>query len=170
MATTTAPGRNTLRKSNGRSPLRASRIRPDLITIRPDEPVTVACPDCGGWMTLRRGGMIRPHRSTDGHVRDERCPGSGQLIDLDLTPEQWGRRLVDASADAGKRRARNGGVHRMPKRDVAPAVSQMKATTAPLRYRLAEHQATCPKCQTAGHRCERADMLRRNMRRLAVWR
>jgi hypothetical protein len=161
-----APGRNTVRKSNVRPVRRASSFRPNLITIRPDEPVTLVCPDCGIWTTLRRGSTIRPHRSTSrGHgLREERCPGSGQLIDIDLTPEQWGARLVHTSADAAKRRSQQ--VVRRPKRPATPAVSQMRATTAPVRRLLADHQVECSKCQT-GRWCEKATRLRQRSNHLA---
>jgi hypothetical protein len=159
--TSHAPGRNTRRKSNDRPARRASSFRPHLITIRPDEPVTLVCPDCGIWTTLRRGNMIRPHRITSrGHgLRDVRCPGSGQLIDIDLTPEQWGARCWEATADAGQRRSQH--VVRKPKRPSTPAVSQMQAATAAVRRLLGDHQVECAKCQT-GRKCETRTRLRQH--------
>ncbi|MGI5262470.1 hypothetical protein [Streptomyces angustmyceticus] len=101
-------------KDNGRKPLLASKIRPDLINLRDGEQRTIVCGDCGRWRAIRRS-MVKPHRITmdsnkpkkTGSGVEEyvpRCLGSGQRIQFDITPEQWQARydkLADRRQDQG---------------------------------------------------------------------
>lgn len=72
-------------KHNGRPPITATSLAPANINLYPGEKPSAACPDCGRWRFIRRH-MLWPHRTEDGKSR---CPGSGQRIIIDLTPEQW---------------------------------------------------------------------------------
>jgi hypothetical protein len=79
-------------RHNGRPVLALSALPPDQVSLRPGEPVTVACPVCGRWRRVKRH-MLWPHRAHDGVSR---CPGSGQRVHVDLTPAQWLGRLEAA--------------------------------------------------------------------------
>lgn len=77
-------------RHNRRPPLRTSQLRANRVSLRPGERTQVACPFCDRWRLLERG-MLRPHRGDDGRSR---CPGSGQRIVVDESPDTWRRRLA----------------------------------------------------------------------------
>lgn len=90
-------------RHNGRPRLLASTLA--LTRIDP-ETRTVVCPRCETWRGLTRS-IIRVHSepTASDKVQGSRCPGSGQRITMDVTVEEWRRRLVDGERDAGSRRA-----------------------------------------------------------------
>lgn len=77
-------------RQNGRPPLRTSKMLSNRVSLHRGERAQVACPVCLRWRVLERG-MLRPHRADDGRSR---CPGSGQRVVVDESPEVWLRRLV----------------------------------------------------------------------------
>ncbi|MFB6507504.1 MULTISPECIES: hypothetical protein [unclassified Streptomyces] len=101
-----------------RPALLASEILPQNLNLRDGERRTVRCPDCETWRPLKRS-MISPHRVDDDPApgprryngdntprpRAGRCPGSAQLITMDITVEQWGHALLDAESIAASRRS-----------------------------------------------------------------
>ncbi|MCX5079211.1 hypothetical protein OHA84_38370 (plasmid) [Streptomyces sp. NBC_00513] len=101
-------------KHNGRAPLRASSVRPNLINLRDGEKRAIVCPDCTTWRPIRDRMVIahraEPHSGQPRHRRAEpgrtpRCPGSGQRIWFDITPDQWHEALADAVTEAASRQA-----------------------------------------------------------------
>jgi hypothetical protein len=88
-------------KHNGRPPLLASKLTPNLLILSPygGRPV-VACPDCGTWRVASRG-MLPAHRAEDDVTR---CPGSGQRVQIDLTYGVWRTRLAEATRETALRR------------------------------------------------------------------
>ncbi len=162
-------------RHNGRTPIKASSMRPENLNLREGEIRSVVCPDCNTWHRLTRS-MIHPHR--DGveqpkakgrHYFDEakqakpsngrRCPGSAQRIEIDLTLEEWGQALLAADGTAiGRRSARQ---HYKPLPAPAKPVTRMSpvpvsAVDALTAYR--EHLKKCRASTTAGrcggtHRC-----------------
>ncbi|MEU6053108.1 hypothetical protein ABZ829_22070 [Streptomyces xanthochromogenes] len=165
-------------RHNGRTPIKASTIRPENLNLRDGETRTVVCPECNTWHRLQRG-MIMPHRdgvevAKDGprRYRDDsnatkpsngrRCSGSAQRIDIDITPEQWGERLLAAETTAAGRRSVR--PVRKPQPQIAPAPTQMNAATRALREQLAQHlQGGCSRCRV-GH-CGQVTELRQRIRR-----
>ncbi|MFF7954035.1 hypothetical protein [Streptomyces griseorubiginosus] len=167
-------------RHNGRPAIKASMIRPENLNLREGEPRAVVCPKCNTWRRLTRS-MISPHR--DGadqpklegrRYRDEastvrpangrRCDGSGQRIEIDLTPEQWSQRLLAAESTASGRRTTR--PIRKPRPQAAPATGQMIPATRGPRELLAEHlQEDCAPCRS-GH-CGTAIEMRRRIRRIA---
>jgi hypothetical protein len=144
-------------KHNGRAPLKASDFKPDLINLRPGHRSAV-CPDCKTWRTVQNrmitAHRAEPHSGQPRHRRDEnhvsRCPGSGQRIWFDITPEQWqtrydrlANRRQNQAMDAGARHTTR--VKRMGSA-VAPPVS--KVTPAPLTAAAAlkAYRAHCEGC------------------------
>jgi hypothetical protein len=152
-------------RHNGRPAIKASTMRPENLNLREGEPRMVVCPDCNTWRRLTRS-MIHPHRGgvdqprpEDRRYRDDvsvarpsngrRCDGSGQRIDIDLTPEQWSQRLLAAESTASSRRTTR--PVRKPRPQSAPATGQMTPATRSLRELLAEHlQDDCAQCRS-GH-------------------
>ncbi len=103
-------------RHNGRPPLAASTLTPNLLMLSPGSRPVVACPDCGTWRVPRRG-MLPAHRAADGVTR---CGGSGQRMVIDVTPAEWRARLDAAVREAGLRRGSR--VHRGSRPPVAPPV------------------------------------------------
>ncbi len=103
-------------RHNGRPPLAASMLTPNLLMLAPDARPVLACPDCGTWRVPRRG-MLPAHRAADGVTR---CGGSGQRVVIDLTPAEWRARLDAAVREADVRRGSR--VHRGARPPVAPPV------------------------------------------------
>lgn len=87
-------------RHNGRAPLLASKMSPNMLSLHAGEPPMVACPDCTSWRVVRRS-MLQPHRAAD---KITRCPGSAQRIVIDLTAVEWQTRLAIACREAGLRR------------------------------------------------------------------
>ncbi|AEY94206.1 hypothetical protein SHJG_p1075 (plasmid) [Streptomyces hygroscopicus subsp. jinggangensis 5008] len=162
-------------RHNGRTPLKASQMRPEHLSLRENEPRLAVCPDCDTWHRIKRS-MILPHRDGTPVEKTERryfgdkpsggrrCDGSAQRIVIDITPEEWAERLLEAETTAaGRRTARP---IRKPRPQAAPAPVQMPAATRPLREQLAEHlQSDCPRCRAG--RCVRVIELRQRIRRTA---
>jgi hypothetical protein len=109
---------------NGRPALLASTLPPNVLNLRPGERPSMVCPDCQGWRLLYRS-MIAAHRADDGTTR---CPGSGQRLTRDLTPEAWQARLRDALRDASRRRTAR--VHLQPAPPAPTPVFRIRRTAA----------------------------------------
>lgn len=168
-------------RHNGRTPIKASSLRPEHLNLREGETRMVVCPDCQTWHRLTRS-MIHPHRDgvvppkPEGRryrdapsVKDKsssgrRCPGSAQRIEIDITPEEWTERLLAAESTASSRRTTN--PVRKPRPQAAPATAQMNAAARGPREQLAEHlQDDCSQCRL-GH-CARVIELRQLVSRIA---
>jgi hypothetical protein len=87
------------RLHDGRAPLRASRVPPNLINLHAGERPSVVCPDCNCWRLLHQGS-IAPHR--DGEAP---CPSSRRTVTLDLSADQWLARRAEAVRQASTRRS-----------------------------------------------------------------
>ncbi|MEJ8632055.1 hypothetical protein [Streptomyces sp. MS2.AVA.5] len=155
-------------RHNGRTPLMASRMRPEHLSLHDNEPRMAVCPDCLTWHRLTRS-MITPHRAADAvpsaarrYFGDKpsggrRCPGSAQRINIDISIEAWGERLHAADSTASGRRAPR--QHSKPTPATSPAVAQMQpahqtaADAALTAYR--QHRTACQTTHAAG-RCTKA--------------
>ncbi|MGV4985821.1 hypothetical protein ACVB8X_07165 [Streptomyces sp. NRAIS4] len=169
-------------RHNGRTPIKASSLRPENLNLREGE-TSVVCPDCDTWRRLTRS-MIHPHR--DGveqpkpegrRYRDDtdktkpsnglRCPGSAQRIEMDITPEQWSEKLLTAETTASGRRTTKPA--RKPRPQAAPAPAQMAPgqlipVVRSLNEQLTEHlQSDCVRCRVG--RCSTVIELRQRIRR-----
>ncbi|GGS09322.1 MULTISPECIES: hypothetical protein [Streptomyces] len=159
-------------RHNGRAPLKASQMRPEHLNLRENEPTLVVCPDCDTWHRLKRS-MILPHRSGapvekterryfgDKPAGGRRCPGSAQRVVIDITVEEWGRRLLEADSTAtGRRSARQ---HSKPLPAPAAPVHRLASIPGPSARLLAarsrartavnEHRSECAVCRTGRTRC-----------------
>ncbi len=89
-------------RHNGRPPILACELTPNLLMFCTGGLPAVACPDCGTWRVPRRG-MLPAHRGGRGSEAGLRCPGSGQRVRLDLTSAEWAARLRTAAREAALR-------------------------------------------------------------------
>lgn len=149
-----------------RPALKASEILPQNLNLREGERQSIVCPDCDSWHPLYRK-MIKTHhldREARGG-RAPRCPGSAQLIDMDISVEQWGERMLAADSTAtGRRSARQ---HYKPLAQPptptyrlatqgpqsAPALPRLVSLLERARRAVDRHHAACPLCR-AGGRCQ----------------
>jgi hypothetical protein len=109
---------------NQRPALLASTLPPNTLNLRPGERPAMICPDCGCWRLLYRS-MIAAHQAADGITR---CPGSGQRLNRDITPQVWQAQLRDAVQNAGRRRPSR--VHLQPAPPVPTPVFRIRRTAA----------------------------------------
>ncbi|MFL4910895.1 hypothetical protein ACJ6WF_49360 [Streptomyces sp. MMS24-I2-30] len=159
-------------RHNGRAALNASAMRPEHLNLRENEPTLVVCPDCATWRRLKRS-MILPHRDgapvekTERRYRGDkpsggrRCAGSAQRVVIDITAEEWGRRLLEADSTAtGRRSARQ---HSKPLPAPAVPVHRLASIPGPssrlltarlgARTAVNEHRSECAVCRTGRARC-----------------
>ncbi|MEU5599197.1 hypothetical protein [Streptomyces sp. NPDC020298] len=159
MAVRKRPGRVRTKRSNGRTPLLLSTIAPQDINLREGETRSIVCPDCRTWRRLMGETQlkIREHCHSDRILegqKHDRCPGSGQVVQLDISVDQWAEAMAAAdSTTTGRRSARQ---HYKPLPAPAKAVTQMtpvpvNAADALTAYR--EHLKMC-RASTAAGRCD----------------
>ncbi|MCT6782059.1 hypothetical protein LXH09_36130 [Streptomyces sp. CS7] len=149
-----------------RPALKASEIPPQNLNLREGERQSIVCPDCDTWHPLYRK-MIKTHH-LDREVRGgraPRCPGSAQLIDMDISVEQWGERMLAADSTAtGRRSARQHykplaqpltPIYRLVDRGPqgTPTLHRLLPLLEHARRAVDRHHAACPVCRADG-RCE----------------
>lgn len=158
------PGRTRTKRDNRRQPLLLSKVDPYDVNVREGEVKSIVCPDCRSWRRLMGDTKlkIREHcisdKVADGH-KHIRCDGSNQVVQLDITVEQWSEAMLAADSTAtGRRSARQ---HYKPLPALAKPVAKM--TPAPVNAADAltaysEHLKKCRASNSAGscggtHRC-----------------
>ncbi|MFJ7416365.1 hypothetical protein ACIQWZ_37030 [Streptomyces sp. NPDC098077] len=149
-----------------RPALKASEIPPQNLNLREGERQSIVCPDCDSWHPLYRK-MIKTHH-LDSEVRGgraPRCPGSAQLIDMNISVEQWGERMLAADSTAtGRRSARQHykplaqpptPIYRLADRgpQCTPTLHRLLPLLEHARHAVDQHRAACSRC-AAGGRCE----------------
>ncbi|GGY77175.1 hypothetical protein [Streptomyces anulatus] len=149
-----------------RPALKASEIPPQNLNLRDGERHSIVCPDCDTWHPLYRK-MIKTHH-LDREVRGgraPRCPGSAQLIDMDISVEQWGERMLAADSTAtGRRSARQHykplaqppvPIYRLADRGPqgTPTLHRLLPLLERARHAVDQHRVACSLCG-AGGRCD----------------
>ncbi|MFF8798054.1 hypothetical protein [Streptomyces globisporus] len=149
-----------------RPALKASEIPPQNLNLREGERQSIVCPDCDSWHPLYRK-MIKTHH-LDREVRGgraPRCPGSAQLIDMDISVEQWGEMMLAADSTAtGRRSARQHykplaqpptPIYRLADRGPqgTPTLPRLLPLLEHARHAVDQHRAACSLCK-AGGRCD----------------
>jgi hypothetical protein len=147
------PGRTRTKRTNGRAPLLLSTIAPEDFNVRPAEPKSIACPDCRTWHRIMGDTTlkVREHVGTDrGHGKpDDRCPGSNQLVVVDIDVKKWqsnqDRLLRDAMPSDNRRAARQ---FYKPLPAPAAPVHRITATLTvdTARQTYLAHRARCAAC------------------------
>ncbi|WP_105973653.1 hypothetical protein [Streptomyces geranii] len=148
-------GRTRTKRDNRRAPMLLSKIDPQEINVREGEAKSLVCPDCRTWRRLMGGTklVIREHCVSDtvaGGEKHVRCDGSNQVVQLDITIEQWSEAMLAADSTAtGRRSARQ---YYKPLPAPAKPVTKMAPTaqTALAAYR--EHFKKCHASSAPG-RC-----------------
>ncbi|MGW4359469.1 hypothetical protein ACWEKU_12015 [Streptomyces californicus] len=164
------PGRIRTKRDNRRPPLLLSTIKPQNINVREGEVMSIVCSDCERWLRIMGDTQlkIREHCTREcaaGDTSSEehtRCPGSNQPVQLDISVEQWGEKVLAADSTAtGRRSARQ---HYKPLAQPPTPIYRLAdrgPQGTPTLHRLLEHarqavdqhRTACSLC-TAGGRCE----------------
>nr|BFD88458.1 hypothetical protein StreXyl84_78590 [Streptomyces sp. Xyl84] len=130
----TRPRDLTAQKRSRRVRSRAISTLPPLVvsSLKPHEVdlaySTLVCPTCRTWVPINAPHSARPklvphHTEKAGTEDPIRCPGSHRLVTINLTVDQWFRRLEEGlTQTAGRRSTR---VIRKPKTGSTPAVMQI---------------------------------------------
>ncbi|SEE61149.1 hypothetical protein [Streptomyces sp. TLI_105] len=164
------PGRVRTKNTNRREPLLLSSMSPQDFNVRPGEVRSIVCPDCRTWRRIIGETIlkIRPHgldkgKATEGEKRPL-CPGSDQLVDVDIDVRRWQARqdrlLRDAMPQENRRAARQ-----FYKPIPAPAapVSRIHAgvTQEAARQAYLDHVDECVQCGTGQHCTDGGDLAHR---------
>ncbi|MFD8712023.1 hypothetical protein ACFV07_16365 [Streptomyces anulatus] len=152
-------------RPSSRPALKASEIPPQNLNLREGERQSIVCPDCDSWHPLYRR-MIKTHH-LDSEVRGgraPRCPGSAQLVDMNISVEQWGERMLAADSTAtGRRSARQHykplaqpptPIYRLADRGPqgTPTLHRLLPLLEHAGHAVDQHRAACSVCK-AGGRC-----------------
>lgn len=153
------PGRVRTKHTNRRPPLLLSTMAPEDYNVRPGEVKSIACPDCRTWRRIMGDTVlkIREHCVSDKCVEGEKhtlCPGSDQLVDVDIDVRRWQARqtrlLRDAMPQENRRAAQQ---FYKPLPAPAAPVSRMKAevTLETTRQSYLAHREGCIRCVKGTH-------------------
>lgn len=163
------PGRVRTKNTNRREALKLSSMAPEDYNVRPGEVMSIACPDCRTWRRIMGDKVlkIRQHCISDQVAEGEKhttCPGSDQLVELDIDVRRWqatqDRLLRDAMPQDNRRAARQ-----FYKPIPAPAAPvsriQAEATLESTRQAYRAHRKACLRCIKGTHCPDRGLLARR---------
>ncbi len=163
------PGRVRTKNTNRRAPLLLSTMAPEDFNVRPGEKKSIACPDCRTWRRImgEKVLMIREHCISDKVADGEKhtsCPGSDQLVVIDIDVRRWQARQDRLMRDAmpqDNRRAVQQFYKPIPA--AAPPVARIKAedTLKSTRDAYFAHRDGCRKCVRSQHCQDGAALARR---------
>ncbi|MFF9607604.1 hypothetical protein ACF1GY_35980 [Streptomyces sp. NPDC014684] len=153
------PGRIRTKNTNRRAPLLLSTMAPEDFNVRPDEVKSIACPDCRTWRRIMGDTVlkIREHCISDKVADGEKhvtCPGSNQLVVIDVDIRRWqarqNRLLRDAMPQENRRAAQQ---FYKPLPAPAAPVARIHAgvTLETARQAYAAHLEECVSCATGQH-------------------
>ncbi|MEU6621900.1 hypothetical protein ABZ926_14145 [Streptomyces litmocidini] len=154
------PGRVRTKHTNRREPLLLSSMSPQDYNVRPGEVKSIACPDCRTWRRIIGETIlkIRPHGLDQGKVKEGEkrplCPGSDQLVIVDIDVRRWQARqdrlLRDAMPQENRRAARQ---FYKPLPAPAAPVARIHAgvTLETARRAYLDHIEECVRCGTGQH-------------------
>ncbi|MFE7574672.1 hypothetical protein ACFU5Z_08040 [Streptomyces sp. NPDC057521] len=162
-------GRVRTKHTNGRAALLLSTMNPADYNVRPGEVRTIACPDCRTWRRIMGDTVlkVREHRiDTVGQGEEPTpCPGSDQLVVIDIDVRRWQARqdrlLRDAMPQENRRAAQQfykpfptpaAPVHRLASREPQTLVRLVRLLEQTRHAGLA-HRVNCSLCRGGG-RCE----------------
>ncbi|WP_460074034.1 hypothetical protein [Streptomyces sp. YKOK-I1] len=162
------PGRVRTRNTNRREALKLSSMAPEDFNVRPGEAKSIACPDCRTWRRIMGDKVlkIREHCISDKVAEGEKhvtCPGSDQLVVVDIDVRRWqarqNRLLRDAMPQENRRAAQQ---FYKPLPAPAAPVSRIKAevTLETARQSYLAHRKGCTRC-VGGRHCTDGGILAR---------
>ncbi|MGC5401738.1 hypothetical protein ACPXCP_39120 [Streptomyces sp. DT20] len=158
---TKRPSRTRTARTNGRPILSLSTIPAQDINLLQGE-MSLVCRDCETWCPIT--GLQTP--KTTPHTQPaqqggHRCPGGNQLLNVDVTFDEWREQLQAVEATAAYRRAPRQHhkplqqpptpVHRLADRE-SKVQSRLPQLLERARYSVLTHRNACSACQT-GCRC-----------------
>jgi hypothetical protein len=162
------PGRVRTKNTNRREALKLSSMAPEDFNVRPGETKSIACPDCRTWRRIMGDKVlkIREHCISDKVAEGEKhvtCPGSDQLVVIDIDVRRWqarqNRLLRDAMPQENRRAAQQ--FYKPLPAPAAPA-SRIKAevTLETARQSYLAHRKGCTRC-VGGQHCTDGGILAR---------
>jgi hypothetical protein len=162
------PGRVRTKNTNRRAPLLLSTMAPEDFNVRPGEVMSIACPDCRTWRRIMGDTVlkIREHCISDKCAEGEKhtfCPGSDQLVVVDINVRRWqarqNRLLRDAMPQDNRRAAQQ---FYKPLPAPAAPVSRITAevTLESTRQSYLAHRKGCTGC-VGGQHCTDGGILAR---------
>lgn len=162
------PGRVRTKNTNRREALKLSTMAPEDFNVRPDEVKSIACPDCRTWRRIMGDKVlkIREHCISDKAAEGEKhvtCPGSNQLVVVDIDVRRWqarqNRLLRDAMPQENRRAAQQ---FYKPLPAPAAPVSRIRAevTLETARQSYLAHRKGCVRC-VGGQHCTDGGILAR---------
>jgi hypothetical protein len=162
------PGRTRTKRTNRREPLLLSSMAPQDFNVRPDEPKSIACPDCRTWRRImgETDLKILEHCVSDRVAEGEkhvRCPGSNQVVVVDIDVRKWQARQVrllrDAMPSENRRAARQ--FYKPLPAPAAPVYRlDARVTLESTRQSYLAHRAGCRTCTKRQH-CQDGERLAR---------
>jgi len=150
--------RTRTKRTNGRPVLLLSTIAQEDFNVRPAEPMSIVCQDCRSWHRVMGATTLKVigHAATDhGHGQpDERCPGSNQLVVVDIDVKRWQARqdrlLRDAMPAETRRAARQ--FYKPLPAPAAPAYRiNATVTVDTTRQSYLAHRGQCTACTGRKH-------------------
>ncbi|MFI8301331.1 hypothetical protein ACIGCZ_36075 [Streptomyces nigra] len=162
------PGRVRTKNTNRREALKLSSMAPEDYNVRPGEVKSIACPDCRTWRRIMGDKVlkIREHCISDKVAEGKKhvtCPGSDQLVVIDIDLQRWqarqNRLLRDAMPQENRRAAQQ---FYKPLPAPAAPVSRIKAevTLETARQSYLAHRRGCTRC-VGGQHCTDGGVLAR---------
>ncbi|MGV9844777.1 hypothetical protein ACWDUB_22130 [Streptomyces fungicidicus] len=162
------PGRVRTKNTNRREALKLSSMAPEDYNVRPGEMKSIACPDCRTWRRIMGDKVlkIREHCISDKVAEGKKhvtCPGSDQLVVIDIDVQRWqarqNRLLRDAMPQENRRAAQQ---FYKPLPAPAAPVSRIKAevTLETARQSYLAHRRGCTRC-VGGQHCTDGGVLAR---------
>ncbi|MFC7994325.1 hypothetical protein ACFUV2_34185 [Streptomyces pilosus] len=160
------PGRVRTKNTNRREALKLSTMAPEDYNVRPGEVKSIACPDCRTWRRVMGDTVlkIREHCTSDRVADGEKhvtCPGSNQLVVIDIDVRRWharqNRLLRDAMPQENRRAARQ--FYKPLPASVAPVARIHAGVTLETARRVyLAHVEECVRCGT-GQYCTHGGVL-----------
>jgi hypothetical protein len=159
----------TAQKRPRRARSRAISTLPSLVvsSLKPHEVdlaySTLVCPTCRTWVPINAPHSERPklvphHTEKVGTEDPIRCRGSHRLVTIDLTVDQWFRRLEEGlTQTAGRRSTR---VIRKPKTGSTPAVMQIVGGTVDDKTARKLDEAHVRGCSVCSIKDDKGNILR----------
>jgi hypothetical protein len=141
-------------------PLVASSLKPHEVDLAYS---TLVCPTCRTWVPISAPHSARPklvphHTEKAGTEDPIRCAGSHRLVTINLTVDQWFRRLKEGlTQTAGRRSTR---VIRKPKTGAAPAVMQIVGGTVDDKTARKLDEAHVRGCSVCSIKDDKGNILR----------
>ncbi|CAM5292349.1 hypothetical protein GCM10010329_80860 [Streptomyces spiroverticillatus] len=163
------PGKVRTKRNNRREPLLLSTMAPEDYNVRPDEVMSIACPDCRTWRRIMGTYdlKIREH-CISGKVAEGTehtlCPGSNQAVIVDIDVRRWQvrqDRLLREAMPQDNRRAAQQFYKPLPAPAVPVSRITAEVTLEGARQSYLAHRKGCIRCVGGQHCLDGGPLARR---------